>query len=108
MRISDWSSDVGSSDLGCTTSAAGQGDAAGCHTAKCVALGERQQVWRDLAVTPLAVIEDSRCPRDVQCVWQGRVMLRAQLDLGHERLAEIGERRVGKESVSTCRSRWVP
>src|SRR3546814_10853741 len=42
--------------------------AAGCHTTKCVALGERQQVWRDLAVTPLEVIEDSRCPKDVQCV----------------------------------------
>lgn len=72
---------------GCTTSAAGQGDAAGCHTTKCVAFGERQQVWRDLVVTPLEVIEDSRCPRDVQCVWQGRVRLRAQLDLGHERIA---------------------
>ncbi|MBA4163965.1 MAG: hypothetical protein C0510_04955 [Erythrobacter sp.] len=71
---------------GCTTSAAGEGDAAGCHTTKCVALGERQQVWRDLAVTPLEVIEDSRCPKDVQCVWQGRMMLRAQLDLGHERI----------------------
>src|SRR3546814_14750930 len=71
---------------GGTTSAAGEGDAAGCHTTKCVALGERQQVWRDLAVTPLEVIEDSRCPKDVQCVWQGRMMLRAQLDLGHERI----------------------
>lgn len=72
---------------GCSTSAAGDGDASGCRTTKCVALGEAQQVWRDLVVTPLEVIEDSRCPRDVQCVWQGRVMLKAQLDLGHERIA---------------------
>lgn len=68
----------------CTTGATGDGDARRCSAAQCVALGERQQVWRDLAVTPLEVIEDSRCPKGVQCVWQGRVVLRAQLELGHE------------------------
>ena len=31
----------------------------------------------DLVVRPLAVIEDSRCPRDVTCVWAGRLRLRA-------------------------------
>src|SRR3546814_5488884 len=71
----------------CTTGATGGGDAQGCSAAQCVALGERQQVWRDLAVTPLEVIEDSRCPKDVQFVWQGRVMLRAKLDLGHESIS---------------------
>ncbi|OGS49685.1 MAG: hypothetical protein A3J40_00595 [Erythrobacter sp. RIFCSPHIGHO2_12_FULL_63_10] len=68
----------------CTTGGTSDSEAQNCRDAQCVALGERQQVWRDLAVTPLEVIEDSRCPKDVQCVWQGRVRLRAQLDLGHE------------------------
>ena len=31
----------------------------------------------DLAVRPIAVIEDSRCPSDVDCVWAGRLRLRA-------------------------------
>jgi hypothetical protein len=32
-----------------------------------------------VAVTPLAVLEDSRCPRDVTCVWAGRVLIRARI-----------------------------
>ena len=31
----------------------------------------------DITVRPIAVIEDSRCPSDVQCVWAGRMRLRA-------------------------------
>ncbi len=34
------------------------------------------------SVTPLAVIEDSRCPAEVQCVWAGRVRISARIDLG--------------------------
>ena len=30
-------------------------------------------------VTPLALIEDSRCPQGVQCVWAGRVRIRATI-----------------------------
>jgi hypothetical protein len=30
-------------------------------------------------VTPLQVIEDSRCPSDVQCVWAGQLRLRASV-----------------------------
>src|SRR5690606_12925603 len=33
-------------------------------------------------VTPLEVLEDSRCPADVQCVWAGRVRLSVRIDLG--------------------------
>lgn len=33
-------------------------------------------------VTPIAVIEDSRCPADVACVWAGRVRISARVDLG--------------------------
>jgi hypothetical protein len=31
----------------------------------------------DISVRPLAVMEDSRCPSDVACVWAGRLRLRA-------------------------------
>jgi hypothetical protein len=37
-----------------------------------------------LAVRPIAVVEDSRCPRDVTCVWRGRLRLSAMA--GHKRV----------------------
>jgi hypothetical protein len=30
-------------------------------------------------ITPLVVLEDSRCPPQVRCVWAGRVRLRARI-----------------------------
>lgn len=33
-------------------------------------------------VTPLAVLEDSRCPINARCVWAGRVRLSVRIDLG--------------------------
>ncbi len=33
-------------------------------------------------VTPLAVLEDSRCPMNARCVWAGRVRLSVRVDLG--------------------------
>lgn len=42
------------------------------------ALGERSAVGR-MVVTPLNVVEDSRCPVNVRCIWAGRLVLRAQL-----------------------------
>ena len=33
-------------------------------------------------VTPLAVLEDSRCPMNARCVWAGRVRLSVRIDLG--------------------------
>ena len=44
-----------------------------------VALGERVQV-SDLVVTPVAVVEDSRCPTNARCVWAGRLIVRTQID----------------------------
>lgn len=35
-----------------------------------------------LTIKPLAVIEDSRCPKTVQCVWAGRLVLRTLTDAG--------------------------
>ena len=36
----------------------------------------------DVAVRPLAVLEDSRCPQDVRCVWAGRLRLRVAITPG--------------------------
>src|SRR3546814_4899632 len=77
MRISDWSSDVCSSDLGGTG-----GDAA---TARPV---------RPLYSGPL---EQPACPA------RSAIRLAGWLDLSRSE-----ERRVGKECVSTCKSRWSP
>ena len=40
-----------------------------------VRLGETARLG-DLDVRPIAVVEDSRCPADVECVWAGRLRLR--------------------------------
>src|SRR3546814_8710250 len=81
MRISDWSSDVCSSDLRIASSRSGS--------------------WHDHDLTHLgrhgagAAILASRSERSI----------RYHEDHGHLRSEE---RRVGKECVSTCRSRWSP
>ena len=33
-----------------------------------------------MIVTPLVLVEDSRCPTDTTCVWQGRVVIEARVD----------------------------
>src|SRR3546814_8666808 len=85
MRISDWSSDVCSSDLPDT------GDfrllsRKAVHALQ--QLNERNRYMKGLFAwigLPTAIIEYDRMPR-----------------------ARSEERRVGKECVSTCRSRWSP
>ncbi len=42
-------------------------------------LGEPTRIGR-LVLTPAAVIEDSRCPANVQCIWAGRLVLRTRID----------------------------
>lgn len=44
-------------------------------------LGERVYVDGPY-VTPLRVLEDSRCPANVRCAWAGRVVLSVRIDLG--------------------------
>jgi hypothetical protein len=47
-----------------------------------------------VTVKPLQVIEDSRCAKGVQCVWAGRLRLRAEIEppvAGHERTLTLGE-----------------
>src|SRR3546814_11957452 len=87
MRISDWSSDVCSSDL----AAAGVGLEQG---------SEGNGVERRLP--QIAVDPDRRHSRRGEL---GRQVAVARASRRRERSEE---RRVGKECVSTCRSRWSP
>src|SRR3546814_2578022 len=79
VRISDWSSDVCSSDL--------QGDA-----------GEDAE-WRQ-PVPPAAGIGAAD---DMDALHEA-----TERNALHQRGDRSEERRVGKECVSTCRSRWSP
>src|SRR3546814_13455698 len=104
MRISDWSSDVCSSDL--------RNRLGDHHVYAAGGLDERRvelQVSGDedgptLAVEPVRirrsyrrVIDFDGCdPQRTVIKDDGRTVLRSE------------ERRVGKECVSTCRSRWSP
>src|SRR3546814_8895228 len=83
MRISDWSSDVCSSDLGRYGSASSL------------------QEISDRACTGAGNGWNARSSTDRRCKVQRRCSRKAA-----DRRSE--ERRVGKECVSTCRSRWSP
>lgn len=52
------------------------------------ALGETIRLG-ELEVTPRTVIEDSRCPAGVTCVWAGRVVLRADVSDGARRARDL-------------------
>ena len=57
------------------------------------ALGQQAQV-DGLRVRPLAVIEDSRCPMNVQCVWAGRIIVRSEVTGGSWR--QVHDLELGK------------
>jgi len=40
-------------------------------------------------ITPLAVLEDSRCPMNARCVWGGQVRLRVRIDSGRGGEVEV-------------------
>src|SRR3546814_20768235 len=97
MRISDWSSDVCSSDLNPSPAAA----KFGCASLSLAALSQRRGAHHCI---------ENRGKR--HAYWGCGAGWRAR---GGESLVKAGdgrrrseERRVGKECVSTCRSRWSP
>src|SRR3546814_19752062 len=101
MRISDWSSDVGSSDLACGHKQDG------CSRSNRNALDIREFTATfdqrvEAGTHPIAVKAERlvvECP--ARCA--------TGLDLCQVAAANrSAERRVGKECVSTCRSRWLP
>lgn len=44
-----------------------------------------QAMLNDVTITPLALIEDSRCPINARCVWAGRLVLRTTFSVGGPR-----------------------
>lgn len=52
-------------------------------------LGETVRV-HGMRVTPLRVLEDSRCPQNARCVWAGRVRLLTRID-GATRELTLGQ-----------------
>src|SRR3546814_15099229 len=89
MRISDWSSDVCSSDLAPDTPLLARAD-------RLAGAGE------GVAVLHLDNRQDAAAARD-----QVDLAERAAESLGHHAVAlRSEERRVGQECVSTCRSWW--
>src|SRR3546814_1568897 len=83
MRISDWSSDVCSSDL--RQAAAVRGDVGG----------------------GVLVADPRHALVGLQCLGVGHRHAGQRAELARD-LHRSEERRVGKECVSTCRSRWSP
>src|SRR3546814_12944393 len=104
MRISDWSSDVCSSDL---VGAARGGISTICKLeGRIIALKiehfEEVLRFRQLQLRRNALGERPR--------FQQAILRLVEFLVGNARLAlnRSEERRVGKECVSTCRSRWSP
>src|SRR3546814_5280740 len=87
MRISDWSSDVCSSDL---SAHYGFGD---------------RLVGRGIRLADLRPAQDGPDARDQQPLGKGLADIIVR---PHGQAQRSEERRVGKECVSTCRSRWSP
>src|SRR3546814_15232456 len=104
MRISDWSSDVCSSDLGLVhdyTRRSGVEDAfivvpEGAEWAQ-----DRSALWN--------AAEAAEKRKDAKVAREYELGLPAELDAGQRRdlVCRSEERRVGKECVSTFRSRWA-
>src|SRR3546814_17245300 len=105
MRISDWSSDVCSSDLALAASLAAASQPQGVITMNAVLKTETVAIeaaaplevadpTKNLILVPLSQLLPRRSKRNVRTT--PRQSIRPE------------ERRVGKEGVCTCRSRWSP
>ena len=53
-------------------------------------IGETADLGGGLTVRPLEVLEDSRCPTNVACIWAGRLRLRAEVSGGAQEFT-LGE-----------------
>src|SRR3546814_11882191 len=95
MRISDWSSDVCSSDLQILFVAASMGLQKGEKVGLVGPNGAGK-------TTLFRMIAGEEKPDD------GQVTVETGMTIGYFSQDRSEERRVGKECVSTCRSRWSP
>src|SRR3546814_17090817 len=111
MRISDWSSDVCSSDLGPRLEALDELDLLGQH--RLLALELRLAlllVQRALLVVEIVIarIRGERAAVDLHDLADDAVHDLAVVRGHQQRAVRSEERRVGTEWVNTCRSRWSP
>src|SRR3546814_14186223 len=95
MRISDWSSDVCSSDLGCSPSPH-------YSSSNWTGTGSMALALDALTWLPAWKIREKIVSGEVSA------MEVTEHFLGRIETLRSEERRVGKECVSTCRSRWSP
>src|SRR3546814_15975214 len=119
MRISDWSSDVCSSDLGRVIGLRLAAQHLFHHLRLEIGIADAREDMvegrgldhlsqRELEIEGLEIILERdqllAARRLVDAVHDGRLLRLQRL----RRRARSVERRVGKECVSTCRSRWWP
>src|SRR3546814_5259274 len=98
MRISDWSSDVCSSDLIISLEWRLYSALAAASARRLAAVGDglgEEEVVASLLLHATGLL-------------QGRLAGAPEEVAAHDTLDSSEERRVGKECVSTCRSRWSP
>src|SRR3546814_18752595 len=95
MRISDWSSDVCSSDLQCTA------------LWGCLNMPDAERRCTDASLLWSAEVDRSVL-RLLALPASGRLGTPFDLATCDAKAFRSEERRVGKECVSTCRSRWSP
>ncbi|MBY0568336.1 MAG: hypothetical protein K2P70_13565 [Hyphomonadaceae bacterium] len=53
-------------------------------------IGATADLGDGLTVRPIAIIEDSRCPQNAQCLWEGRMRIRASVS-GQDAELRLGE-----------------
>src|SRR3546814_15912211 len=104
MRISDWSSDVCSSDLDDARVLADRAVPLGAHAA--VRQYLRHRVLR--GGRDFALIGPAQCADIVHRMEIADVLERVGDRFDQIVFARPEERRAGKEGVSTCNSRWSP
>src|SRR3546814_18599842 len=96
MRISDWSSDVCSSDLGY-----GWGAAAALHSVHRTTVWETHGMGDILGYARVSTGDQDVAGQTMRLEEAGAIKVFTDV-------MRSEERRVGKECVSTCRSRWSP
>src|SRR3546814_14769361 len=117
MRISDWSSDVCSSDLGVPAAVregawqlqrGGRPDILRIQSARDGLRPRRSRGSRLCGSCRRAPDADSQWSWTVPARKRGSADLRGRAKDCTDWARRSEERRVGKEGVSTCRSRWAP
>src|SRR3546814_11887343 len=102
MRISDWSSDVCSSDLGLSIATYLVTHLCGGSASEATRAGSPPAAAKTVTYDPAQCL--ALAGVDVGDSEQKRILE----SLGFAVEGRSEERRVGKECVSTCRSRWSP